>query len=77
MATFASPRVLNKPAGLRLHEEGVVTKPLSDIALGFDTSLIMRAEGNPRFANEFAMAFFRRVAPQRAQARQLDLPLPA
>jgi DNA-binding transcriptional LysR family regulator len=69
--------IFTKPAGLRFHEEGVVIKPLSDTALWFDTCLIMRAEGNPRFVDEFAMAFLRRVAPKRAPATQIDLPLPA
>jgi DNA-binding transcriptional LysR family regulator len=69
--------IFTKPAGLRFHEEGVVIKPLSDTTLCFDTCLVMRAEGNPRFVNEFAMAFLRRVAPQRTPARQMDLPLPA
>lgn len=69
--------IFTKPAGQRLHEEGVVIKPLSDSALWFDTCLIMRAEANPRFLDEFAMAFLRRVAPQRAPAKQIDLPLGA
>lgn len=66
-----------KPAGFRFHEEGVIVKPLSDTALWFDTCLIMRVEGNPRYANEFAMACLRRVAPKRAPASQMNLPLPA
>ena len=69
--------IFTKPASLRFHEESVIIKPLSDPALWFDTCLIMRADGTPRLTNEFAMAFLRRVAPQRAPARQMDLPLPA
>lgn len=66
-----------KPAGFRFHEEGVVVKPLSDTELWFDTCLVMRVEDNPRYVDEFAMAFLRRVAPNRASANQMKLPLPA
>jgi DNA-binding transcriptional LysR family regulator len=69
--------VFLKPAGFRFHEEGVVVRPLSDTTLWFDTCLIMRAEDNPRYAEEFAMAFLRKVAPKRAPANQMKLPLPA
>lgn len=77
VSEHAGIAIFLKPAGFRFHEEGVVIKPLSDTALWFDTCLIMRVEDNPRFADEFAMAFLRRVAPKRAPARQIDLPLPA
>jgi DNA-binding transcriptional LysR family regulator len=77
VAERAGIAIFLKPAGFRFHEEGVIVKPLSDTALWFDTCLIMRAEDNPRYANEFAMAFLRRVAPQRAPANQMKLPLPA
>ena len=77
VAERAGIAIFLKPAGFRFHEEGVIVKPLSDTELCFDTCLIMRAEDNPRYANEFAMAFLRRVAPQRAPANQMKLPLPA
>jgi len=77
VAERAGIAIFLKPAGFRFHEEGVAVKPLSDAELCFDTCLIMRADDNPRYANEFAMAFLRRVAPQRASANQMKLPLPA
>jgi DNA-binding transcriptional LysR family regulator len=77
VAEQAGIAIFLKPAGFRFHEEGVIVKPLSDTELCFDTCLIMRTEDNPRYANEFAMAFLRRVAPQRAPANQMKLPLPA
>jgi DNA-binding transcriptional LysR family regulator len=77
VAEHAGIAIFLKPAGFRFHEEGVIVKPLSDTALWFDTCLIMRAEDNPRYANEFAMAFLRRVAPNRTPANQMRLPLPA
>jgi DNA-binding transcriptional LysR family regulator len=77
VAERAGIAIFLKPAGFRFQEEGVIVKPLSDTALWFDTCLIMRAEDNPRYADEFAMAFLRRIAPQRALGNQLKLPLPA
>jgi DNA-binding transcriptional LysR family regulator len=77
VSEHAGIAIFPKPAGSRLQEEGVVIKPLSDTALWFDTCLVMRVEGNPRYVDEFAMAFLRRVAPNRAPANQMRLPLPA
>lgn len=49
-------------------------KPLSDTRSSFDPALIMRVEENPRYVNEFAMSFLRRVAPKPAPAKQMNLP---
>jgi DNA-binding transcriptional LysR family regulator len=69
--------ILPKPAGLRLQEENVVIKPLSDSTLWFETCLVMRANEKSRAVNEFARAFLRRFAAQVVPTRQMELPLPA
>lgn len=66
-----------RPAGLRFHEEGVLIKPLSDSALWFETSLVMRADDTSRLVNEFARAFLRKYAPQRLAPKQMELWLSA
>jgi DNA-binding transcriptional LysR family regulator len=72
IAIFADP-----PPSFARHVDGVVTKPLSDKSLCFDTCLIMRADQDSRAVNEFGRAFLRKYAPQRLPAKQMDLPLPA
>jgi len=69
--------IFAKPTTLRVHDEGVVVKPLSDTPLWFETSLVMRAEDNSRLVNEFARLFLRRFTPRRLPAMQMTLPLPA
>jgi DNA-binding transcriptional LysR family regulator len=77
VAEHAGIAIFPRPAGLRIHEEGVVVKPLSDATLSFNTCLIARAEDPSRLASEFVRAFIRRIAPQRAPASQMKLPLSA
>lgn len=69
--------ILTKPTGLRLQEEDVALRPLSDSALWFETSLIIRAEDNSRPVNEFARAFLRRFPYQHLWSKQMKLPLSA
>jgi DNA-binding transcriptional LysR family regulator len=72
----AGVAIFTKPGGLRFHETNIVIKPLSNVALRFETCLVMRSDDRCRVANEFARAFLRRVAPKRTPAIQMQLPLP-
>jgi DNA-binding transcriptional LysR family regulator len=69
--------ILTKPTARTLHADGVVVKPLSDTALWFDTSVIMRADDESRLVNEFVRSFLRKYAPQRLPPKQMELWLSA
>jgi len=60
-----------------IHSDGVVVKPLSDMSLRFETSVIMRASDDSRLVNEFVRSFLRKCTSQRLQAEQLELSLSA
>lgn len=69
--------ILTKPTARSLHADGVVVKPLSDTALSFETSVIMRASNDSRLVNEFVRSFLRKYAPQHIQPKQMELWLSA
>src|SRR6266478_3149222 len=57
--------ILTKPAARDFHADRVVVKPLSDMSLQFETSVVLRAGDDSRLVNEFVRSFLRRYAPQR------------
>ena len=69
--------ILTKPAARDFHADRVVVKPLSDMSLQFETSVIMRASDDSRLVNEFVRSFLRKYAPQRLQSEQMELWLSA
>ena len=69
--------ILTKPAARDFHADRVVVKPLSDMSLQFETSVIMRAGDDSRLVNEFVRSFLRKHAPQRLLPKQMELPLSA
>lgn len=54
--------------------DGVVTRPLSDASLRFETCVILRADNDSRLVNEFVRIFLRKYAPQRVPPRQVQSP---
>src|SRR5260370_29271980 len=77
VSEHAGVAIFAKPTTLRVYDEGVVVKPLSDTPLWFETCLVMRAGDSSRLVNEFARLFLRRFTPRRLPAAQMTLPLPA
>jgi hypothetical protein len=57
--------------------EAVIAKPLSNPSLSFETYLIMRADDDSRFVNDFARSFLRKCGPQRVSEMQMQLSLRA
>jgi DNA-binding transcriptional LysR family regulator len=57
--------------------KGIVVKPLSEISLRFETSVITRSDDDSRLASEFVRSFLRRYAPQRLPPKQMELWLSA
>jgi DNA-binding transcriptional LysR family regulator len=57
--------------------EHVIAKPLSNPSLTFETYLIMRADDDSRFVNDFARQFLRKFGPQRIPEMQMPLSLRA
>jgi len=67
--------ILTKPATRDFHADRVVVKPLSDVSLQFETSVIMRASDDSRLVNEFIRSFLRKHALHRRPPKQMELPL--
>jgi len=77
VSEHAGIAILTQPTARGIQADGVVVKPLSDPSLCFQTCVIMRANDESRLVNEYVRAFLRKYAPQRLDAKQMDLPLPA
>src|SRR5579863_5968322 len=69
--------ILTKPPALGFRAEGVVVRPFSDASLCFQTYVVMRADDESRFANEFARSFLRRYAGERRPPKPIELALSA
>jgi DNA-binding transcriptional LysR family regulator len=69
--------ILTKPAARDFHADRVVVKPLSDVSLQFETSVIMRAGDESRLVNEFVRSFLRKHVPQPRPPKQMELSLSA
>ena len=69
--------ILTKPAARDFHADRVVVKPLSDVSLQFETSVIMRADDDSRLVNEFVRSFLRKHALHRRPPTQMELSLSA
>jgi len=71
VAILPRPSTVGAPAG------GVVVRTLSDPALSFETSLVMRRDDDSKLVNQYARAFLRKYVRKLGPSRQLDLPLSA
>jgi DNA-binding transcriptional LysR family regulator len=77
VSEYVGVAILTKSTAQSLQSEGVVIKPLSDMSLLFETSVIMRADDDSRLVNEFVRSFLRKFAPQRLPPKQMELSLSA